>query len=149
MISPLLSSLTTRVTELWYIYTMIDTNDCWLYAGTINSNGYGLIFSGTTLYAHRVIYEALVGKIGEGLHIDHLCMVRSCINPLHLEPVTRKENILRGNGIAAQCARKTHCKQGHEYTSENTLIKSKGRVCKMCNRHWNRLNRERKNTKVL
>lgn len=112
---------------------MINTDDCWLYAGSINSNGYGLVFgSKNSFYAHRTMYENTKGEIGKSLQVDHLCMIRRCINPIHLEAVTRKENILRGNGIAAISARKTHCKHGHPFDASNTTITKRGRECKTC-----------------
>lgn len=74
------------------------------------------------------MYEAFVGPIPDGLQIDHLCRVRHCVNPAHLEPVTIAENVRRG--AAAQ----THCKYGHEYTPENTVIHHGGRECRTCNR---------------
>ena len=85
---------------------------CWLWAGNIDpSNGYGR-FSQTK--AHRLVYEALVGEIPEGLDLDHLCRIRACVNPEHLEPVTRKVNILRGEGMGAKYARDPYCAKGHQ-----------------------------------
>lgn len=117
---------------------------CWLWtAGT--SKGYGQFLNG----AHRVSYEMLVGPIPEGLHIDHLCRVRACVNPDHLEPVTRKENILRGVGAPAVNARKTHCSQGHPYNDENTYAytyangKESRRDCRACQRERKRQSRLR------
>ena len=118
----------------------IDEQDCWLYAGQVSSYGYGIVQrDGKRYMAHRVMYENLVGEIPEGLYTDHLCRVRQCINPEHLEPVTNKENVLRGQGLAAQNARKTHCKNGHEFTPDNTMIYRGAnrpfmRVCRTCDR---------------
>ncbi len=84
-------------------------------------NGYGQFGMGSrVLYAHRAAYEIYVGPIPGGLHIDHLCRNRGCVNPEHLEAVTQRENTLRGVGVAAACARKTHCLRGHEFKPENT-----------------------------
>ena len=78
--------------------------------------------------AHRVAYELQVGPIPVGLQLDHLCRVRSCVNPAHLEPVTSAENTRRGLR-----AMKTHCPQGHPYAGENLLIRPTGqRRCRTC-----------------
>ena len=71
---------------------------CWLWQGAINTNGYGNFHNkGRTVKAHRFAYEICVGEIPKGLTIDHLCRVRHCVNPSHLEPVTMRENFLRGD----------------------------------------------------
>jgi hypothetical protein len=82
--------------------------------------------------AHRFSYEAYVGPIGAGLHIDHLCRVRSCVNPKHLEPVTQRVNTLRGEGRAALQLRVTHCPRGHEYTPDNIYLWRGHRACRTC-----------------
>lgn len=86
--------------------------------------------------AHRVFYEMIVGTIPEGLVLDHLCRNEGCVNPQHVEPVTHRENILRGEGEAAKNAVKTHCKYGHALEGRNLYIQpSTGkRGCKTCNR---------------
>jgi hypothetical protein len=71
--------------------------ECWVWVGRLNRNGYGRVaLGGREPMAHRASYEAHVGPIPEGLVLDHLCRVRCCINPRHLEPVTVQENTLRG-----------------------------------------------------
>lgn len=118
---------------------MINTDDCWLFAGYKNELGYGQIFTYINQkqgyqYAHRVAYENFVGEIPTGLVIDHLCKVRHCINPLHLEPVTLRVNTLRGDGVLAN-TRKTKCPVGHDYTAENTYVRKTGwRQCRECKR---------------
>jgi len=112
------------------------TDSCWNWtAYTIR--GYGQFrYDGKGVYAHRFSYELLKGKIPDGLTLDHLCRNRKCVNPDHLEPVTNKENILRGEGITAKSARQTHCKNGHEFTLENTIRRKdqpNNRICKICN----------------
>lgn len=118
-------------------------DDCWLWPGGLNTKGYvTTMFEGRRIQAHRLAYELLVGPIPEGLRLDHLCRVRHCLNPAHLEPVTDRENALRGVGICSINARKTHCSHGHPYDDENTLprVGSRGRYCRACirNRWHNR-----------
>lgn len=109
---------------------------CWQWHGAISASGYGTFQpQKVTVGAHRFVYELHNGTVPAGLHLDHLCRNRACVNPGHLEPVSCKENVLRGEGLAAANARKTHCKRGHEFTTENTYVKPGGRrVCKECRR---------------
>lgn len=109
---------------------------CWLWLLAVNKkSGYGQMgVNGRVLYAHRVAYEAWRGPIPEGLTIDHLCRVRSCVNPDHLEAVTMRENTLRGESTAARNARKTHCPEGHpiEAGNANTKTWNGWRRCRTC-----------------
>ena len=76
-----------------------DTN-CWVWYGELNRNGYGRVWvQGKRLMAHRVVYESTRGPIPDGMVLDHLCRNRRCCNPDHLEPVTVKENTLRGQAV--------------------------------------------------
>lgn len=110
----------------------IRVNDHWIVEKY--ANGYGKIYAeGKNWLAHRLSYAVFVGPIPEGLFLDHLCRVTNCINPSHLEPVTPKENNMRGNSVAAINARKTHCKRGHELSTENVRIDNGTRQCKPCN----------------
>lgn len=84
-----------------------------------------------------------MAKIPDGLHLDHLCRNPMCINPSHLEPVTQKENTLRGFSVPAINARKTECKRGHPFTPENTIIKKLGKACRICQRVMDRDNKRR------
>ena len=97
------------------------TNGCWIWPGARQAgSGYALAdIDGKTSLLHRAVYKALVGPIPEGLTIDHLCRVTSCVNPAHMEPVTLRENILRSDRVTAVNARKTHCPHGHEYAGVN------------------------------
>ena len=114
------------------------TDDCWLWSGAKNKDGYGSIrIEGKTVSAHRVSYELRFGSIPQGLVIDHVCRVHHCVNPDHLEPVTNEENLRRGiPNPAALNAVKTHCKHGHEFTPENTyMLPVGGRGCRTCIRN--------------
>ena len=110
---------------------------CWLWTGSIKPDGYGqLTFGSKSVGAHRLSYMVFIGDIPESLTIDHLCRIRNCVNPEHLEAVSMRENQLRGTSPMAHHARKTHCKRGHEFTPENTYARDPngygGRECKAC-----------------
>lgn len=113
---------------------------CWLWAGKITRNGYGKITwryrHHRERYAHRFSYETYRGPIPDGLAIDHLCRVRSCVNPDHLRVCTQRENILAGTGMSARHILKTHCPRGHAYDQENTYTPPgrRNRVCRACHR---------------
>lgn len=111
---------------------------CWEWTASRFRNGYGQFNS---QLAHRVIYKELVGPIPEGLDLDHLCRNRACVRPDHLEPVTRRENLIRGETSIAENVRKTHCKHGHEFTEKNIYRWRGKRLCRICRdarRHKNR-----------
>jgi hypothetical protein len=120
------------------------TESCWLWASTISkgggSGGYAMFwYEGRPRLAHRWIYERMYGVVAKELTLDHLCRVRHCVNPAHLEPVTHRENVLRGKSFAAVNARKTHCVHGHAYTPANTVkIGKRGRWCRVCRNQQSR-----------
>lgn len=102
---------------------------CWLWTGTRKPTGYGrMSANGQGTSAHRFSYEHHVGPIPDGLEIDHLCNEPACVNPDHLEPVTRAENLRR------KTERHTHCRNGHEFTASNTYVASGRRYCRECGR---------------
>lgn len=113
---------------------------CWLWTAADDGRGYGAVNSPTRkrqmVKAYRVAYELVVGPVPLGLTLDHLCRVKLCVNPAHLEPVTTAENIRRGQGFAYWQRQKTHCPQGHQYDEENTYVlpsRPTARYCKACN----------------
>ncbi len=127
------------VEERFWI-NVVKTETCWLWIGRKNWRGYGEIsIKNQFKKAHRFAYEFFIGPIPEGLEIDHLCRVRDCVNPEHLEAVTHRENVMRGNSPSANAASKTHCPQGHPYDEANTLIGRNGwRYCRECRRNRKR-----------
>jgi hypothetical protein len=134
------------------------TGFCWLWTGGLNNCGYGQVsFQGRTQAAHRVVWELLVGPIAKGLQLDHLCHMRLCVNPDHLEPVTKAENMRRAgvrNGwikggkptrkpkeahvVRPNVSTSTHCKHRHElaavgiYTTVVSTTQQTVRVCLAC-----------------
>lgn len=90
--------------------------ECWEWTGRVNHQGYAQFFwAGRRNGAHRFSYEAFVRPIPEGFDIDHLCRNRRCVNPLHLEAVTHRENVLRGDTAPARNAARDHCINGHPF----------------------------------
>lgn len=124
---------------------IISPSGCHLWRGDIGTEGYGMFYipkpDGTHFraLAHRIAWMRKHGLIPEGKQLDHLCRIRACSNEQHLEPVTRKENILRGECPPARNARKTHCEKGHALSGYNLLIKRAhgrpdARLCRECSR---------------
>lgn len=122
------------------------TDGCWLWTSRLDKSGYGQFKVGNKNFtAHKISFELSKGKVPDGLELDHLCRVRHCINPDHLEPVTKRENCLRGISFAAINAAKTMCANGHELTKENTYIRPNGhRDCRACIRSRSRQYKKRK-----
>jgi len=117
---------------------------CWIWTGSQNGKGYGKVsYFGQRHRTHRFSYELLVGPIPAGLQIDHLCRVRSCMNPQHLEPVTPKINQER-----SARATKTHCAHGHPFSGENLRVTYRNgwteRKCRECKRRYRKQYKLRK-----
>ena len=112
------------------------TDSCWLWEASCNKYGYGQFFlNGKPRKAHRVAYEMTRGPIPAGLEIDHLCFVRNCVRPDHMEAVTHQDNLLRSPTFQSRNAAKTHCLRGHAFDSANThYLRNGGRRCRACDR---------------
>ena len=107
--------------------------ECWEWLAYKHHIGHGTFWDGAKkVYAHRFAYEMLVGPIPTHLEIDHLCRNPGCVNPRHMEAVTHKTNVLRGNSLNAQNARRTECQRGHPFDEENTYFVQGGRRCRAC-----------------
>lgn len=127
------------VTDRIKVGSVADERGCWIWQRSLYLNGYGgITVDGHRRLAHRVSYEAFVGPIPDGLTIDHICGVRACVNPRHMEPVTRGVNSQRGGGLlrAIQVRQnQPHCPKGHERTAENTGRDKLGKAfCRPCRR---------------
>ena len=122
-----------KINNFWN--KVIKTENCWIYPNK-NKLGYGAVYMGGGKKrgikegAHRLAYRLIKGEIPSGLHLDHLCRNRTCVNPSHLEPVTPKTNTLRGEGPAAVNAKKVLCIRGHNRWGNQ----KKGRRCLECHR---------------
>lgn len=110
--------------------------ECWPWTGAQDGHGYGCMMMGRrginrrVVKAYRVAYELLIGKVPEGLQLDHLCRNPICVNPKHLEPVTSKENTMRGNNQTVRQSQQTHCLRGH-FLSKEHYYRGK-RQCRPC-----------------
>lgn len=146
----------TREDRFWAKVWRDEDTGCWLWLASKYPSGYGQVgwsHNGVkkVVGAHRVAYESLVGSIPEGLHIDHLCRNRACVNPSHMEVVSPGENVLRGVGPSAANARKTHCKRGHEF-AVHAVLRQRGdrrvmRKCSLCEKERER-RRDRPTTRA-
>lgn len=148
------------VANFWAKVQRREPSECWLWTGSLMASGHAHFVSVHGALAHRFAYATEVGPIPDGLELDHTChsfdltckegnscMHRRCVNPAHLEPVTRAENQRRRHDLSEQAAAtigarqraKTHCPKGHEYTEANTYVDRRGsRNCRSCAREKSR-----------
>lgn len=118
---------------------LLGYGSCQEWDGTLDAKGYGRIWhEGRWALAHRVIYEREVGPIPDGLTLDHVCRNHACVNVDHLEPVTHRENVLRGEGPTAMNAAKTVCVRGHSLADAYVIPSSGSRRCRECHREDSR-----------
>lgn len=126
------------IDEKYIVDRVDDTDGCWRWKNFVNPYGYAVISyreggERTNEMAHRLSYKLFVGDIPEGMVIDHLCRVRDCVNPSHLEVVSQRVNIRRGLTGTGRHKLLSHCSRGHKFTEKNTYIKPNGaRNCKSC-----------------
>lgn len=123
----------------YFINRVQKTDTCWIWVGTLTAKGYGRFTRGRKMRerAHRWAYEYFVGPIPEGLTIDHLCKVKACVNPQHLEAVTSEENIARYHNGRADLYdwQNGKCKKGHDLAVVGYRERpKKGRECMGCRR---------------
>lgn len=139
----------------WLVSQTNVVGECWMWTGARNDHSdYGRItLRQEKVYVHRLSYELFVGPIPEGLTIDHICRNTGCLNPAHLRAVTQRDNTVKygKTGACAVNSRRTYCKNGHPFDSNNTRVRHNGhRQCKTCNRHHDRERyRRRKNAGLL
>lgn len=138
--------------RFWMKVSPEPNTGCWLWIGCMSDHGYGRFYAGRMIGAHKWYYEYLHGPVPGGLELDHLCRVRCCVNPEHLEPVTHLENSRRGvAGYATakehrgkQNRAKTHCPMGHPYSGRNLILTRRGRKCRQCKNEHHKLSRAAK-----
>ncbi len=122
--------------RFWVKVGLDESSGCWLWLAGLNRGGYGQFEIGTnqhhkTVAAYKHAYRVLVGAIAPGFELDHLCRVRRCVNPGHLEPVTRAENIRRGAGFGGLL--RIACKRGHSLVGPAASVPNgKYRTCRQC-----------------
>lgn len=117
----------------------VTESGCWLWEGATTVQGYGVMWDGEkNSTAHRIALLAFNGPFNEKFTVDHLCRVRGCVNPDHLEAVPHATNLLRGNTFNAAQVGRTHCPRGHEYTDINTNRWGGMRRCRSCDREKHR-----------
>jgi hypothetical protein len=130
-----------RAVEIFWSRVEI-TASCWYWRGSCDIDGYGQFgINKKTWKAHRFAYETMIGSIPLGYEPHHTCNNPGCVNPDHLEVVTRREHILKNRswGVATWNLNKTHCPKGHPYDEDNTYHEpGGGRGCRICRKEATR-----------
>ena len=114
---------------------------CWLWIGGLKPDGYARFNTRKT--GHQMSFEHWIGKVPEGKEIDHICNMRCCVNPKHLQAITHKENIAK-SGAWEFNRKKTNCPKGHPYSGDNLYVLGTNRQCKICRRAYVKAYRLRK-----
>lgn len=129
-------------------YTPEPNTGCWLWTGSLTTSGYGQFsWKRRMMQAHRLSLELRGVAIPEGMVVDHVCRVRSCVNPDHLRVVTQRQNVLENSeSLPAKQVRRTHCPKGHPYSGDNLSKSAPHRVCMTCKRASDRRIYERNHT---
>ena len=133
-------------TELFY-----NNSPCWEWTAYRDKDGYGKLRDGKNQRpAHRLIFSYFVEQIPSHLHCDHLCQVKHCVNPCHMEPVTPKINIYRSANAASLNVQKTHCLRGHPFNETNTRLSpdKRHRICRKCEYEKTKRLRQHKRQKL-
>lgn len=137
MIKPLVVDVDEKLLNRFLVKVEFSETGCWLWRAGLNIWGYGKFRVGKrTVGAHLVAYHIFIGQPPPGdIELDHTCRVRHCVNPHHVEPVTSRVNVMRGDGLAGKNMRKTHCPQGHALSGGNLYARPDGaRGCRECKR---------------
>lgn len=123
------------IADFWAKVDKDAPNGCWQWMKPSNQGYADFRFNHHRILVHRFAYELLIGEIPKGFELDHLCRNILCVNPDHLEAVTHRDNIRRGNlhNIGSYQRQKTHCPHGHPYNNQNTYRRADGyRRCRIC-----------------
>ena len=126
-----MNDLLTRLRAQFNDQYAIRADGCWIWTGP-RVRAYGIIkMLGGQIFAHRFSYEMFIGPIN-GLDVHHHWHTSLCVNPDHLETMSHRDNLMLSNNPTAVNARKTHCKRGHPFSKENTVVTPGRRRCRTC-----------------
>ena len=132
-----------RLPGFWECFELNPETSCWVWRFALDDDGYGRVRAPRPgqrrtriRRVHVVAWERVHGPVPAGLELDHLCRIRACGNPDHLQAVKSKENTLRGEGPTAQNARRTECRRGHPLDGDNLYVNptTGRRRCRICRR---------------